>query len=347
MTMSMTGPMTMPGAAETTPLLELRDLCLSFQRQEHVAVDRVSLKITAGRTLGLVGASGAGKSSIARAILGLLKPDSGEILFKGENINRMNPRQLKMARQRIQLVFQEPSASLSPRRTVEQTLLEPLQHFAIGSAHQQREKTLQSLQTVGLDQSALKRYPHQFSSGQQQRIAIARALVTSPELLIADEAVAALDVSIQAQILQLIQQLQRDFGITFLFISHDLAVIRQIADEVAVMYRGQVLEQSPADRFFSRPAHPYSRTLLTFAGGGTPQNWTSDKWNLERNRNAGHRAAACVFAGFCPEKMTVCENTEPVLRYIQQADLHGQGPHCVKCHLYDEVESNEYRENEL
>ncbi len=334
--------MNMPAAADTPPLLELRDLCLSFQHQEQLAVDRVSLKIKAGSTLGLVGASGAGKSSIARAILRLVKPDSGEILFKGEDIYRMNPRQLKTARQRIQLVFQDPSVSLSPRRTVEQTLLEPLQHFAIGDADDRRERSVQILQTVGLDQNALKRYPHQFSSGQQQRIAIARALVTSPELLIADEAVSALDVSIQAQILQLIQNLQKDLGITFLFISHDLAVIRQIADDVAVMYRGQLLEQSPADRFFSGPAHPYSRTLLSFAQGETPSNWSGENWNLQRNRsNTGH-TASCVFAGFCPDKMTLCEKVEPALRYIRQENRHAGGPHCVKCHLYDEVKSNDY-----
>ena len=334
--------MNTPAITDAPPLLELRDLCLSFQRRKHVAVDRVSLKITAGSTLGLVGASGAGKSSIARAILRLIKPDSGEILFKGENLYRMSPRQLKTARQRIQLVFQEPSVSLSPRRTVEQTLLEPLQHFAIGNADYQCARIMQILNTVGLDQSALQRYPHQFSSGQQQRIAIARALVTSPELLIADEAVSSLDVSIQAQILQLIQKLQKDFGITFLFISHDLAVIRQIADDVAVMYRGQVLEQAPADRFFSRPAHPYSRTLLTFAEGGTPANWTGEKWNLERSHNSAGNTAGCVFAGLCPEKMAICANVEPAVSYIQDKNQRACAAHCVKCHLYDEKKSNEY-----
>jgi ABC-type oligopeptide transport system ATPase subunit len=328
--------------AATSPLLELRNLSVSFQQQEQVAVDRVSLKIVAGSSLGLVGASGAGKSSIARAILGLIKADSGDILFKGEHIDRLNPRQLKSTRQRVQLVFQDPSVSLSPRRTVEQTLLEPLQHFRIGDTNYQHEKTVQILQTVGLDSSALKRYPHQFSSGQQQRIAIARALVTDPELLIADEAVSSLDVSIQAQILQLIQMLQKDFGITFLFISHDLAVIRQIADEVAVMYRGQLLEQSTADRFFSQPAHPYGKTLLSFACGQIPAGWTDEKWHLERSRNAGGKANTCVFASFCPDKMPVCETTEPAWRYIQHKNQPALGPHCVKCHLYDEANTHDH-----
>ncbi len=334
--------MNMPDQANRPPLLEIRDLSLSFHQHRQLAVDRVSLNIAAGRTLGLVGASGAGKSSVARAILRLVKPDSGEILFKGENIYRMNPQDLKTTRERIQLIFQDPSVSLSPRRTVEQTLLEPLQHFAIGDADHQREKARQTLQTVGLDQSALQRYPHQFSSGQQQRIAIARALVTNPDLLIADEAVASLDVSIQAQILQLIQMLQKDFGISILFISHDLAVIRQIADDVAVMYQGQMLEQSTADQFFSEPAHPYSRTLLSFAQGKTPVIWPGNKWHLERSRRSAGNSSSCVFAGFCQDKMELCEKLEPAMHDIQFKNQHALGPHCVKCHLYDEVKNNDH-----
>ena len=328
--------------ANTPPLLEIRDLSLSFHQQAQVAVDRVSLNLAAGRTLGLVGASGAGKSSIARAILRLVKPDSGEILFKGKDIYRMNPHDLKATRQRIQLVFQDPSVSLSPRRTVEQTLREPLQHFAIGDADHQRQKIRGILQTVGLDQGALNRYPHQFSSGQQQRIAIARALITNPELLIADEAVSSLDVSIQAQILQLIQMLQKDFGISILFISHDLAVIRQIADDVAVMYQGQLLEQSPADQFFSGPSHPYSKSLLSFAQGKIPSGWPDDKWYLERTRQSTGDASTCVFSGYCPDKMPVCERLEPAMHDIHHKNQHVLGPYCVKCHLYDEVKINDH-----
>jgi len=330
------------GPAKPPPLLEIRDLSLSFHQHTQIAVDRASLRLEAGRTLGLVGASGAGKSSIARAILRLVKPDSGEILFKGNDIYRMKPADLKATRQRIQLVFQDPSVSLSPRRTVEETLLEPLQHFSIGDADQQRQKARQILQTVGLDQSALQRYPHQFSSGQQQRIAIARALVTNPDLLIADEAVSSLDVSIQAQILQLIQMLQKDFGISILFISHDLTVIRQIADDVAVMYQGQLLEQSTADQFFSGPAHPYSKTLLSFAQGNTPMNWASGKWHLELGRRSASKESKCVFAGFCADKMEICDAMEPAVHDIQLKNQHTLGPHCVKCHLYDEVKHNDH-----
>ena len=247
-------------------------------------VDRLSFKINAASILGLAGESGAGKSSVARAIMGLLKADSGEVLFKGEDILQMNPQQLSTTRQKIQLIFQNPSAGLSPRRSIEQTLLEPLEHFSIGSNSSRQDKIRQILPSIGLDTDVLRRYPHQFSSGQQQRIAIARALVTDPDLLIADEAVSALDVSVQAQILQLIQKLQKERGIAVLFISHDLAVIRQIASEVAVIHRGRLVEHSAADEFFKQPAHPYSQSLLAFAKNEIPDDMKDQNWRLNSNR---------------------------------------------------------------
>ncbi len=323
-----------------TPLLEVRGLSLSFHEQTQVAVDRVNFCIKASNILGLVGASGAGKSSIVRAIMRLIKVDSGEVLFDGEDILRMNPQQLMATRQRIQLVFQDPSASLSPRRTVEQTLLEPMKHFSIGDTRFQQDKVRETLHTVGLDHDVLRRYPHQFSSGQQQRIAIARALVTSPDLLIADEAVSSLDVSIQAQILQLIQTLQKEHGIAFLFISHDLAVIRQIADDIAVMFRGQLLEQSPADLFFSKPAHPYSKTLLSFAGDAPPLRLPGDTWQLDRGSSKAGHSSNCVFSSNCREKMPVCEQ-EPANHQIDHKNQPTLGLHCVKCHLYDKASTHE------
>ena len=313
----------------STPLLEVKELSLSYRHQEN-ALDRVSFKLEAGKTLGLVGASGAGKSSIARAILHLLKPDEGAVLLNGQNISNMDQGALREARKRMQIVFQEPSSSLSPRRTVKQTLLEPLKHFAIGDNDYQQSKIRQTLQTVGLDEDILLRYPHQFSTGQQQRIAIARALITNPDLLIADEAVSALDVSIQAQILQLIQSLQHEHGIAFLFISHDLAVIRQIADDVAVMYRGQLLEHSPANTFFSQAAHPYSKALLSFASFNAPLQ-------LNALQGTADPLSACSYADRCTEKMPACDQLEPGNHKFR----HKSGPHCVKCHLYDEKITNE------
>jgi oligopeptide/dipeptide ABC transporter ATP-binding protein len=323
------------------PLLEVRDLSLSFQKQEQIAVDRVSFNITKGKTFGLVGASGAGKSSVARAIMRLLVPDTGEVLFHSKNLNEMDPKQRNESRQRIQMVFQDPSASLSPRRTIEQTLLEPLEHFSIGDANYRSDKIRQILGTVGLHQEVLQRYPHQFSSGQQQRIAIARALVTEPELLIADEPVSSLDVSIQAQILQLIQTLQKDLGITFLFITHDLAVIRQIADEIGVMYRGQMLEKTSADVFFNDPAHPYSKALLSFARDEIPARITGDRWALGRGRTKTEASDSCVFAHHCAEKISICDGQEPALQQIQNKNHHATAPHCVKCHLYEKTNSKE------
>ncbi len=325
---------------QVTPLLAVRELSLHFPGQGRPAVDRVSLNIAPGNTLGLVGGSGAGKSSVARLIMRLLKADSGEILFRGDELSKMDARHAKSFRQNVQIVFQEPSASLSPRRTVQQSLLEPLNHFAIGDAAYRRNKIHETLATVGLEASALQRYPHQFSSGQQQRIAIARALVTDPELLIADEAVSSLDVSVQAQILELFRTLKRERGIALLFISHDLAVIRQIADQVAVMYRGCLLEQSPAETFFTKPAHPYSRSLLAFAGNQPPQV-THDQWQLERGVMMGDDPAACVFLRDCPQRFTICEQQDPAGHCIGSEKQHLVSTHYVKCHLYDESQGNE------
>jgi oligopeptide/dipeptide ABC transporter ATP-binding protein len=312
-----------------TALLEVRELSLSFRHQKN-AIDHVSFKLEAGKTLGLVGASGAGKSSIARAILHLLKPDTGAILFNGQDISNMDQRKLREVRRRMQIVFQEPSSSLSPRRTVQQTLLEPLRHFALGDSDYRQRKIRQTLQTVGLGEDVLQRYPHQFSTGQQQRIAIARALITNPDLLIADEIVSALDVSIQAQILQLIQSLQQERGIAFLFISHDLAVIRQIADNVAVMYCGQLLENAPANSFFSQPAHPYSKALLSFANFNSPTEFAP-------GQGPADHMSACIYSDRCAEKMPVCDQLKPEFHKIR----HKNASHCVKCHLYDEKKTND------
>jgi len=324
------------------PLLEVRNLSLRFPGQLRPVVDRVSFSIHPGETLGLVGGSGAGKSSIARLIMRLLKADSGEIRFYGDEVLNMDARQSKRCRRNIQVVFQEPSASLSPRRTVGQTLLEPLNHFGIGDTAYRRGKVNETLLTVGLEQDILQRYPHQFSSGQQQRIAIARALVAEPELVIADEAVSSLDVSIQAQILHLIRNLQRDRGIAFLFISHDLGVIRQIADQVAVIYRGRLLEQSPAARFFAGPAHPYSRSLLSFAKGEQPPAF-HDQWQLENSAAMAHDSPVCVFLRNCPRQLPVCEQQEPAEHHFGQENRHGSTTHCVKCHLYNETNNDEYK----
>jgi ABC-type oligopeptide transport system ATPase subunit len=320
------------------PLLEVCDLSVSFDHGRHIAVDQASLTLRKGETLGLVGSSGAGKSTIARAICGLVSTQGGEIKIDGIAKNQMARQQLQSARQRIQIVFQEPGSSLSPKRTVEQILLEPLLHFRIGDPLSRSVQIAEALKTVGLDADVLQRYPRQFSTGQQQRIAIARALVSEPDVLIADEAVSALDVSVQAQILQLLRRLQKQRNIALLFISHDLGVVRQMADQIVVMYRGQVMEQAPASVFFEHAAHPYSRALLKMVKSDGIGNQPIQASRLHHSRLHSADANHCLYTGNCVDKMPLCETTA--------ANIYNLGnktaPHCVRCHLYKEANEDEH-----
>lgn len=328
---------------KTSPaVLDVRNLSISFGRARQIAVDRVSFQLGKNETLGLVGPSGAGKSSIARLIIGLLAADGGEILFKGVNKQNMTQQQRMESRRKIQIIFQEPSASLSPKRTIEQILLEPMLHFHIGDIISRRLTISRVLNTVGLDVDILQRYPHQFSTGQQQRIAIARALVCEPELLIADEAVSALDVSVQAQILQLLKDLQQQNDIAMLFVSHDLGVVRQIADRVAVMYQGQIVEQADADTFFSKAAHPYSRALLEIAKDQNDQQHFKMTIRPASIRSGHGRSQTevgngCLYAGNCPDKMPLCESEAPKPYHIDDSHSGARADeHSARCHLYKE-----------
>jgi len=226
------------------------------------AVDGVSLDVHAGRSLGIVGESGSGKSTLARLAMALERPTAGHVRFEGRDLHALSPAELRAARAQFQMVFQDPYGSLDPRRTVGWTVAEPLHgvHGASGAARQRRVDEV--LDAVGLRAADAHKYPHEFSGGQRQRIAIARALITRPKLIVADEPVSALDVSVQAQVLNLMADLQRDFGVTYLFISHDLAVVRHVCDEVAVMRHGRVVEHGATDAVFAAPAHPYTRALL-------------------------------------------------------------------------------------
>jgi oligopeptide/dipeptide ABC transporter ATP-binding protein len=254
-------------------LLETVDLTKVFQSGRGTsggsvrAVDRINLKVREGTTLGIVGESGCGKSTSGNLIVRLLNPTSGAILFDGEDISRARGSRLKQLRRSVQMVFQDPSSSLNPRMTIEQIVAEPLHIHRVGTRSERLERVGELLEAVGVPQSARSKMPSEFSGGQQQRITIARALALSPRLLVLDEPVSALDLSIQAQVLNLLADLQTEFGLTYILISHDLSVIRHVCDDVAVMYLGRIVEEGPRADVFDRPTHPYTNALVSAAPG--------------------------------------------------------------------------------
>jgi ABC-type oligopeptide transport system ATPase subunit len=236
---------------------------LGMHAAGHVhAVQDVSLAIEAGETLGLVGESGSGKSTLGRMLLRLVAPDSGEVFFDGHDVLRARRGELRRLRRDMQIIFQDPFGSLDPRMTIEQILCEPLAIHSIENRNGRRQHAAEALRAVGLDSSAYKRYPHEFSGGQRQRIGIARALILRPRFIVADEPVSALDVSVGAQIVNLLKQLQREFSLTYLFISHSMPIVRYLADRIAVMQRGEIVEVGSSEQITTAPQHPYTRTLL-------------------------------------------------------------------------------------
>jgi len=267
--------MSIPHRAAPAPLLSVRDLrkyfplragFLSNAKQWVKAVDGVSFDLHAGETLGLVGESGCGKSTVGRAALRLLQPTSGEVHFRGEDVLAMGPADLRAFRRRVQIIFQDPFSSLNPRMTVRQTLDEALRVHRLGGDREGREVRIRSLlEMVGLRTEHADRYPHEFSGGQRQRIGIARALSVEPEVIVCDEPVSALDVSVQAQVVNLLKELQQELGLSYLFISHDLALVEHMSDRVAVMYLGRIVEAAPAATLYRAPLHPYTQALLSAA----------------------------------------------------------------------------------
>lgn len=317
-------------------LLEVQELSVRFagrkaqfrrQQASTLAVDRVSFVLGKGEVFGLVGESGSGKTSLARALVGLVPSVSGSIRLGGRELAGGSSPGWSDARRRIQIVFQDPGAALSPRRSVEQTLREPLVHFGLGDPAGHREQVVDTLQAVGLDESALPRYPHQFSSGQRQRIAIARALIVDPEVLIADEAVSALDVSVQARVLNLLASLRAERGIAMLFISHDLAVIRQLADTVGIMYRGRMVELAPANALFQQPVHPYTGQLLNAVPDLDQPLAVPATGVALASRSADE---GCGFRLYCPRAMDICKSVAPELSVTPDSEAHR-----VECHLND------------
>jgi ABC-type oligopeptide transport system ATPase subunit len=251
------------------PLVAVENISKTFQsgewfwrRTKARAVSEVDLVVNAGETLGIVGESGSGKSTLLRLILRLLQPSSGRVLFEGRDIAALSGRELRALRRRMQVVFQDPAASFNPRQSIQTALLAPLEVHDIGTRTSRRRMVGDTLELVGLNATFMERYPHQLSGGQRQRVAIARAIILRPSLVLADEPTSALDVSVQAQILNLFKQMRHELGLTYVFVSHNLGVIRYISDRVAVMHLGRIVESGPCEQIFSRPEHAYTRALL-------------------------------------------------------------------------------------
>jgi oligopeptide/dipeptide ABC transporter ATP-binding protein len=302
------------------PLLEAQGLAVRFPIRRglfervvgHVhAVEDVDLAVAAGETLGIVGESGSGKSTLGRALLRLLEPSAGRIVFAGHDISRMSRQELRPLRRRMQMVFQDPYSSLNPRMRVREAIGEAVRLHGLGRGAEVADKVVQALARVGLPPDAMQRYPKAFSGGQRQRLAIARALVVEPELLIADEPVSALDVSIQAEIINLLGDLRRRLRLTMLFISHDLAVVELVADRVLVLYLGRVMEVGPARALFRSPIHPYTRALVDAIPGRS---------RAGRRQLAGEipdpsaPPTGCVFRTRCPHAIAACGAEPPALR---------------------------------
>jgi len=292
------------------------------------AVADVSFSIADGEVLGVVGESGCGKSTLGRSILKLIEPSAGRVRFAGRDITGLSRRDMKPVRRDVQIVFQDPFGSLNPRHKVGTIIGEPLVVHAIGNAADRRARVAELLRLVGLPEDAAKRFPHEFSGGQRQRIAIARALALEPKLLVADEAVSALDVSIQSQIINLIAELRKRLGLAILFISHDLSVIRHVSDRIAVMYLGRIVEIGPAAEIMQAPRHPYTQALLSaIPRPGEKRERQVLKGELP---DPAHPPAGCPFHTRCPKVMDICKSARPDLLPPQAV----AGGSEVACHLY-------------
>jgi oligopeptide transport system ATP-binding protein len=321
-------------------LLEAKNIVKHFPVQSGLfgrlagkvhAVNSVSLGIEEGQTIGLVGESGCGKTTLARVLMRLIAPTEGEILLEGENITHFSEKKLRPRRKKFQMIFQDPYSSLNPRMTVGQILTEPLKVHKTGNGLSPRERALEMLGKVGLSKSSYQKYPHEFSGGQRQRIGIARALMLYPKLIIADEPVSALDVSVQAQIINLMMDLQRDMNLTYLFIAHDLKVVRHISKKIMVMYLGHIVEEIESHRL-DQARHPYTHALLSAVPVPVPE----PELHREKIILSGdvpsplHPPSGCTFRTRCPYAQQICQEKEPVLEEIFPG-------HWVSCHFVNEI----------
>lgn len=331
-----------PAVASKT-LLDVRNLKMYFPLTQGIifqrnvgyvkAVDGISFSIERGQTLGLVGESGSGKTTIGRTIIRLYKPTEGQILFDGQDLAQLQGEDLRQVRQKAQMVFQDPYASLNPRFTIGSLIAEPMHIYHMGSKQELRDRTAELLRVVGLRPEYIDRYPHEFSGGQRQRIAVARALSINPEFVIADEPVSALDVSVRAQVLNLLQRLQAQFHLTYLFVSHDLSVVRHVADRIAVMYLGRIVELADRDELYAAPKHPYTKALLSAIPIPDPQ--------IERKRQriilSGdlpspiNIPSGCRFHTRCPMAQQICREIDPP---FEAKEGHN---HYAACHFAEQV----------
>jgi len=336
-------------AAASENLVEIEDLKVYFPIKSGIVLDRhvgdvkavdgVTFEIRRGETLGLVGESGCGKSTLGRALLMLYKPTAGRILFDGLDLTKLPAEEVRNLRRRMQIVFQDPFASLNPRHSVGRIVGEPLRAHGLANRRQAATRVRDLLETVGLPPDAATRYPHEFSGGQRQRIGLARALALNPDFVVADEPVSALDVSIQAQIINLFEELQSQFNLTYLFIAHDLAVVRHISDRVAVMYLGTIVEVSPSADLYDSPLHPYTISLLSAIPIPDPEVERARKPILLAGDlpSPANPPSACRFHTRCPYVQdTRCRDEEPPLRELAPG-------HTVACHWAEQIKAGELK----
>lgn len=291
------------------------------------AVNDVSFCLFRGETYGLVGESGCGKSTTGRTILRLLEPTEGEVIYQGKDINKLKGSNLRNIRRELQMVFQDPYSSLNPRKRIGAILEETLKIHKLGNKKERTEQVMNILNKVGFQREHYYRFPHEFSGGQRQRIGLARALIINPSVIICDEPVSALDVSIQSQVLNLLEDIQEDFNLTYLFISHDLGVVRHISDRIGVMYLGKLVEESPTDELYANPLHPYTKALLSAIPVANPFVKREKIKLIGELPSPVNPPKGCVFHTRCPFATDICKQAEPVLKTIDNG-------HKVACHLY-------------
>lgn len=318
---------------ESKNLIEVKDMKIHFQQKGGKvvkAVDGITFSIRKGETFGIVGESGCGKSTLGRGILRLIEPTEGKVFYNGRDMSTMSDKEMKELRQKIQIIFQDPSACLNPRRTMKQILMEPFRVHGIKDKEFVENRIRELVELVGLADYHLSRYPHELSGGQKQRIGIARALALNPELIVCDEAVSALDVSVQAQVINMLKELQETRGLTYLFIAHDLSVVKYISDRVVVMYLGTIVETAETEELYANPMHPYTKALLSAIPEADPDKAKNNKRIPIKGEIPSpiNPKEGCRFAGRCQYATERCHQETPQAREVKPG-------HVVACHLMD------------